>query len=47
MLRPRAAPHRLTSARQIATKVKFFFRMYAINRHKSTVLTPSYHAGRR
>jgi len=29
---------------QVATKVKFFFRMYAINRHKTTVLTPSYHA---
>lgn len=28
----------------IATKVKFFFRMYAINRHKMTTLTPSYHA---
>eukprot|EP01147_Barroeca_monosierra_P004469 gene4469-6717_t len=32
------------SVRQIADKVKFFFRMYAINRHKSTVLTPAYHA---
>jgi hypothetical protein len=29
---------------QVAAKVKFFFRMYAINRHKTTVLTPSYHA---
>ena len=28
----------------IATKVKRFFKYYAINRHKSTVLTPSYHA---
>lgn len=30
--------------REIAKKVKFFFRMYSINRHKLTVLTPSYHA---
>lgn len=29
---------------QIADKVKHFFRCYAINRHKMTVLTPSYHA---
>lgn len=29
--------------RQIAEKVKKFFKFYAINRHKSTVLTPSYH----
>ncbi|KAL6768958.1 NIC13 [Auxenochlorella protothecoides x Auxenochlorella symbiontica] len=28
----------------IADKVKHFFRYYAINRHKATVLTPSYHA---
>mmetsp|Transcript_28959 Transcript_28959/g.43706 ORF Transcript_28959/g.43706 Transcript_28959/m.43706 type:complete len:114 (+) Transcript_28959:1797-2138(+) len=28
----------------IADKVKRFFRYYAINRHKMTVLTPSYHA---
>jgi len=28
----------------IAEKVKYFFRMYAINRHKQTILTPSYHA---
>ncbi|KAI8470126.1 MAG: glutamine-dependent NAD(+) synthetase with GAT domain-containing protein [Monoraphidium minutum] len=27
-----------------AEKVKYFFRFYAINRHKATVLTPSYHA---
>lgn len=25
-------------------QVKFFFKYYAINRHKTTVLTPSYHA---
>lgn len=30
---------------EVADKVKFFFRMYAINRHKTTILTPSYHAG--
>lgn len=28
----------------IADKVKHFFRQYSINRHKVTVLTPSYHA---
>ncbi|KAJ9617089.1 glutamine-dependent NAD(+) synthetase [Cladophialophora chaetospira] len=28
---------------QVATKVQRFFRFYAINRHKSTVLTPSVH----
>ena len=28
----------------IASKVKHFFRQYSINRHKVTVLTPSYHA---
>lgn len=32
------------SPADIAAKVKFFFRMYAINRHKMTTLTPSYHA---
>ena len=29
----------------VADKVKYFFRQYAINRHKMTTLTPSYHAG--
>lgn len=29
---------------QIADKVKLFFSKYAINRHKNTVLTPTYHA---
>ncbi|CDO93851.1 unnamed protein product [Kluyveromyces dobzhanskii CBS 2104] len=29
---------------QVAEKVKKFFFFYAINRHKQTVLTPSYHA---
>ncbi|KAL5010219.1 hypothetical protein ScPMuIL_012524 [Solemya velum] len=29
---------------QVATKVKHFFRSYAINRHKMTTLTPAYHA---
>lgn len=32
------------SAKEVADKVKHFFRCYAINRHKMTVLTPSYHA---
>ena len=32
------------SVQEIATKVKFFWRMYAINRHKLTTLPPSYHA---
>lgn len=31
-------------AGKVAEKVKHFFRRYAINRHKMTVLTPSYHA---
>ena len=30
--------------REVAEKVKRFFRCYAINRHKMTTLTPSYHA---
>ncbi|KAM7250033.1 hypothetical protein ACFE04_021916 [Oxalis oulophora] len=34
---------RLTPA-EIAEKVKYFFKYYSINRHKMTVLTPSYHA---
>lgn len=29
---------------QVAEKVKHFFRCYAMNRHKLTVLTPAYHA---
>jgi NAD+ synthase (glutamine-hydrolysing) len=29
---------------EVANKVKLFFRYYSINRHKMTVLTPSYHA---
>ncbi|MCA9926534.1 MAG: hypothetical protein KC421_29395, partial [Anaerolineales bacterium] len=29
---------------EVAAKVKRFFIYYAINRHKMTVLTPSYHA---
>lgn len=29
---------------QVAEKVKHFFRTYSINRHKMTVITPSYHA---
>ncbi|GAB4834612.1 hypothetical protein Ancab_032875 [Ancistrocladus abbreviatus] len=34
---------RLTPS-EIAEKVKHFFKYYSINRHKMTVLTPSYHA---
>lgn len=30
--------------RQVAEKVKRFFYYYSVNRHKLTVLTPSYHA---
>ncbi|KAL6946630.1 glutamine-dependent NAD(+) synthetase [Hanseniaspora osmophila] len=30
--------------RQVAEKVKRFFFFYAVNRHKQTILTPSYHA---
>ncbi|XP_057520438.1 glutamine-dependent NAD(+) synthetase [Amaranthus tricolor] len=29
---------------EIGEKVKYFFKYYSINRHKMTVLTPSYHA---
>ncbi|KAK6631808.1 hypothetical protein RUM43_013872 [Polyplax serrata] len=32
------------SPEEVATKVKHFFRCYSINRHKMTVLTPSYYA---
>lgn len=32
------------SPREIAEKVKKFFFFYSVNRHKMTVLTPSYHA---
>lgn len=34
----------LMSPSEIAAKVKRFFFYYAINRHKMTTLTPSYHA---
>ncbi|ELT96786.1 hypothetical protein CAPTEDRAFT_205115 [Capitella teleta] len=33
-----------SSPAEVAVKVKHFFRSYSINRHKMTVLTPSYHA---
>lgn len=42
--RLRCAWRERLSAGEVAEKVKFFFRMYSINRHKLTVLTPSYHA---
>lgn len=32
------------SLHQVASKVKHFFRVYSMNRHKMTTLTPSYHA---
>lgn len=32
------------SCSAIADKVKLFFKKYAINRHKMTVVTPAYHA---
>lgn len=35
--------HKFTPA-EVAEKVKHFFRCYAINRHKMTILTPAYHA---
>jgi NAD+ synthase (glutamine-hydrolysing) len=35
-------PH--LTPRQVAEKVKRFFYFYSVNRHKMTVLTPSYHA---
>lgn len=34
------------SPKEVAEKVKHFFRTYSINRHKMTTLTPSYHAER-
>jgi len=35
-------PH--LSPKEIGEKVKKFFKYYAMNRHKQTTLTPSYHA---
>ncbi|XP_031704094.1 glutamine-dependent NAD(+) synthetase [Anarrhichthys ocellatus] len=32
------------SPAEVAQKVKHFFRMYSVNRHKMTTVTPSYHA---
>ncbi|XP_057696244.1 glutamine-dependent NAD(+) synthetase-like isoform X2 [Corythoichthys intestinalis] len=32
------------SPSEVAYKVKHFFRMYSVNRHKMTTVTPSYHA---
>ncbi|KAF7645160.1 hypothetical protein LDENG_00208730, partial [Lucifuga dentata] len=34
----------LLSPAEVAQKVKHFFRMYSVNRHKMTTATPSYHA---
>lgn len=39
-------PNKLISPSEIAIKVKRFFKYYAMNRHKMTVLTPTYHADR-
>ncbi|XP_043932891.1 glutamine-dependent NAD(+) synthetase [Protopterus annectens] len=34
----------ICNPQEVANKVKHFFRMYSINRHKMTILTPAYHA---
>ena len=34
----------LYGVRQVAEKVRHFYRCYAVNRHKMTVLTPALHA---
>nr|XP_048710356.1 glutamine-dependent NAD(+) synthetase isoform X4 [Caretta caretta] len=34
----------ICTPREVASKVKHFFRIYSINRHKMTTLTPAYHA---
>ncbi|XP_019375000.1 PREDICTED: glutamine-dependent NAD(+) synthetase isoform X3 [Gavialis gangeticus] len=34
----------ICSPSEVASKVKHFFRMYSVNRHKMTTLTPAYHA---
>ncbi|KAL3066144.1 hypothetical protein OYC64_016150 [Pagothenia borchgrevinki] len=34
----------MLSPTEVAQKVKHFFRMYSMNRHKMTTVTPSYHA---
>lgn len=36
--------HGRYSPSAVAQKVKDFFKFYAMNRHKATVLTPAYHA---
>lgn len=36
--------HKNSNVPQVAQKVKHFFRMYSVNRHKMTTITPSYHA---
>lgn len=38
------ATKRDLTAKEVAKKVKYFFKMYAINRHKMNTLTPSVHA---
>ena len=41
---PRGVPVYASYAEEVAQKVKDFYYYYAINRHKMTTLTPSYHA---
>ncbi len=43
-LKTQWAVERGLSCEEVAAKVKRFFKFYAINRHKMTVVTPSYHA---
>jgi NAD+ synthase (glutamine-hydrolysing) len=44
VLKNQWAVERGLSCDEVAKKVKRFFRFYAINRHKMTIVTPSYHA---
>jgi NAD+ synthase (glutamine-hydrolysing) len=44
ILKTQWAVERGLSCEEVATKVKRFFKFYAINRHKMTTVTPSYHA---
>ena len=44
LLHVRQPPWRGLRPAEVAAKVRRFFFFYAINRHKMTTLTPSYHA---
>ena len=44
LVRSISGPWASMNPEDIVTKVKRFFTKYGVNRHKSTVLTPSYHA---